>query len=1050
MDTPPAARNVPRRRRVTRSVAAPAINSQSPNCTQQSTPTHAPPPGTSQVSELTPPVSPLHQQHELPVQQSPPMEPTATQSSPHVGPATAPTPPAARPPSSPPAPQRPVAPINGTSIPSTADQPSNNDPPSWVIAWVSRFESTLDEDMLEGVLKDFLALVHQVCNIRGPQRNRRRPQQHSSSTRDQNTATEASEIQRLYRANRKRAFDRVMAGTPRFCQVDSTSVYQHFRGMYENPPSRSPTAVPVTPIAPPTTDNPFDEPFTPTEVAKRLARGHNTAPGPDKIRYLHWRKIDPRGLIISAIFNAVRRTGYIPHNWKSSTTVLIHKKGDVNCLSNWRPICLSNTLGKLYSACLADRLLRWCNDNQRLSTAQKGFLNYQGCLEHNFLLNTIIQDARRTRNDCYIAWMDIANAFGNIPHDTLWTSLRWHGLHQDAISTLQQLYEDSTTCVRTCSGFTNPIAMRSGVKQGCPISPLLFIMAMEPAIRQIQAAGKGYPIHGHHVSILAYADDVALISNSATGLQDLLNTITDWTDWAGIRFNINKCGTLAVLGKLHTAGTNTFNIKQQELPRLAKEDAYKHLGVPTGFSKCDTEEATTNNILTSIEKLNSSKLAPWQKVDALNTFIIPKLTFCLTTGTTPKKTLDRIDRLIKRCIKRWLGLPQRASTEIVHLPYKQGGTNVPPTSHLADIAQICHALYLFQSRDEDIAAISRNALADVVKHRIRRDITTDDLCCYLNGSMQEEFGRPSKDITSVWTRLRMATRRLKKKIELNWTTGPDDLPNIVACDNLIRAQDCQRTLCGLLKVYYHQKLAAKPDQGKAYKLTSASEVSNHFINNGQYTRFSDWYFIHRARLSVVALRGHKRFGNEIKKCRRCSYQRETLAHVLCHCPPNFHLITKRHNAVLNRIVAAFRPRDAKVYVNQRIPGFSENCRPDLVVVHEASKTATIVDVTVPFENGAEAFQTARDEKLRKYNSLVQFFKQQGFNTHISAFVVGALGGYDHSNDSTLQRLGINRRYASLMKKLMISDTIRWSADIYRNHLNSQGRAPYPRPNVPQN
>ncbi|XP_023238972.1 uncharacterized protein LOC111637658 [Centruroides sculpturatus] len=566
-------------------------------------------------------------------------------------------------------------------------------------------------------------------------------------------------------------------------------------------------------------------------------------------------------------------------------------------------------------------------------------------------------------------------------------------------------------------------------------------MAMEPAIRRIRNMNKGYSLHGQSVSVLAYADDIAIISNSAQGLQDQLDAITNWTDWAGIHFNINKCGTLAVLGKQHTAGDVAFSIKQQEIPTLKREDAYKHLGVPTGFTKCDTEAATTNNIIVAIEKLDSSKLAPWQKIDAINTFIMPKLAFCLTAGTTPKKTLDKIDRITKRCVKRWLGLPQRASTEIVHLPYKQGGTNITPTSHLSDIAQICHASHLFHSRDPDIVNISRGTLEEVVSFRIGRAANTDDLCRYLDGSMEEEFGRPSKDITSVWTRLRMATRRLKKRINIHWTVGPDNLPVISTEDNLINAQNCQRTLCGLLKEHYHHSLTSKPDQGKAYKVTTTSEVSNHFMNNGHYTRFSDWFFIHRARMSTVALRGHKRFGSDTKRCRRCGYQRETLAHVLCHCPPNFHLITRRHNAILNRIVSAFRPRDAKVYVNQRVPGFNENCRPDMVVVHDASKSATIVDVTVPFENGADAFQTARDEKLRKYNSLAHHFRQLGYNTHISAFVIGALGGYDHTNEATLQRLGIHRNYSKLMKKLMISDTIRWSNDIYRHHLNPHGRPP---------
>ncbi|XP_023211847.1 uncharacterized protein LOC111614713 [Centruroides sculpturatus] len=804
--------------------------------------------------------------------------------------------------------------------------------------------------------------------------------------------------------------------------------------MYEvaSPPAATP--VPARPCDPPATSNPFEAPFTPQEVARRIARGHNTAPGPDRLRYLHWKRIDPKGLIITSIFNAVRRIDYVPKSWKVSTTVLIHKKGETSNPNNWRPICLSNTLGKLYTACLADRLLVWCNTNDRLSPSQKGFLNYQGCLEHNFVLQSVIQDARRSRRNCHIAWMDIANAFGNIPHNTLWESLKWHGLHPEAIGVLQQLYEGSTTKVRTNSGLTNSISMQSGVKQGCPISPLLFILAVEPALRNIQDLNNGYSLNGFPISVLAYADDIALISNTAEGLQAQLNTIQDWTNWANIKFNITKCGTLSVDGKSHTTSNNTFFVEQQALPVLGKDDAYCHLGVPTGFSRCDTEKATTDGILHALVKLHNSKLAPWQKVDALNTFIMPKLTFFLTAGTTPKGILTKIDRATKRYVKKWLGLPQRASPEIVNLPYMCGGTNITPTNQLADIAQVAHAMHLFGANDPNIAGIALKTLEEVVKKRITRPASIEDLCKYLDGSMEGEFGLPSTDITSMWTRLRVATRRLKKRICISWAVGPNNLPTISAGSTLLRAGDCQRILCSLLKEHYLGKLLAKPDQGKAYSVTATSSVSNHFLNNGRYTRFTDWYFVHRARMSVVALRGHRRFGNETKSCRRCGHVRETLAHVICHCPPNLHLVTQRHNAILNRLVQAFKPDGAQVLVNQCVPGFNDNCRPDLVVIHEQSKTATIVDVTCPFENRPSAFQVARDEKLRKYDSLARYFRHQGYDTHISAFIIGALGGYDHANEATLQRLGISRRYANLMKKLMVSDAIKWSNDIYRRHI----------------
>ncbi|XP_023229273.1 uncharacterized protein LOC111629607 [Centruroides sculpturatus] len=342
--------------------------------------------------------------------------------------------------------------------PPTAIQPpldSNDSPPQWVTAWADRFNAVLDEDMLESVLHDFMRLTYNICDIQGPRRNL-----NNTSGRNPPLQLEASNIQCLYRTNRKWVFDRIIGGKSRFCQGNPETIYRHFKDINKNCPLRDATPVPIDPDpAPATTTNPINIPFMPEEVAVRIAKGHNTALGPDKIRYLHWRRVDPRGIILAALFNSVQRIGYIPQDWQESTTVLIHKKGDQADLRNLRPISLSNTLDKLYTACLADRLLRWCDTNSRISTAQKGFLHYQGCVEHNFLLKSIIQDARRTRNECYIAWLDIANAFGSIPHSIIWESLKWHGLHPDAIATIQLLYDKSTTRIRTHTGLTKPVAM---------------------------------------------------------------------------------------------------------------------------------------------------------------------------------------------------------------------------------------------------------------------------------------------------------------------------------------------------------------------------------------------------------------------------------------------------------------------------------------------------------------------------------------------------------------------------------------------------------------
>jgi hypothetical protein len=233
-------------------------------------------------------------------------------------------------------------------------------------------------------------------------------------------------------------------------------------------------------------------------------------------------------------------------------------------------------------------------------------------------------------------------------------------------------------------------------------------------------------------------------------------------------------------------------------------------------------------------------------------------------------------------------------------------------------------------------------------------------------------------------------------------------------------------------------LLAKPDQGKVFSVTAAAAASNHFMRTGTFTRFADWRFVHRARLNVLPLNGAPWIPHGYKRCRRCGAENETLPHVLDHCNSHANAIQRRHDAILRRLTAAVEPpQNGEIRLNQRVPGLSDAVRPDLVVVDETTKRATIIDVTVPFENRTAAFNVARLEKQRKYAAAAQHLRSRGYDVFCDAFIVGTLGGFDPRNVDTFLRLGIDRRASARLSRLVVSDTIRWSRDIYVEHVTGE-------------
>jgi len=159
---------------------------------------------------------------------------------------------------------------------------------------------------------------------------------------------------------------------------------------------------------------------------------------------------------------------------------------------NWRPISLQNMIYKIFAAVLSRRLASWAIHHGKISSAQKGFLPVDGCMEHSFLMESVLADAKRRRKDVQILWVDLKNAFGSVPHALLWRSMRQLGVPAAFIDICREIYRGSSQRVQCSESYTPEIPCRLGIKQGCPLSPLLFNLALEALLPALDGANHGY------------------------------------------------------------------------------------------------------------------------------------------------------------------------------------------------------------------------------------------------------------------------------------------------------------------------------------------------------------------------------------------------------------------------------------------------------------------------------------------------------------------------------------------------------------------------------
>ena len=832
---------------------------------------------------------------------------------------------------------------------------------------------------------------------------------------------EASRLQRLFRTNRARALREVLAEDSPRCPLPPEVIREHFSPeMRSDEPvewSARPPCVPE--IGEARLCDGLTRPFSEDEVWQRLRSASNTAPGPDGLRYIAWRALDPGARLLTLAFNLCRSHRRVPADWGRSTTVLIHKGGDTSDPSRWRPIALISTVAKIYTGLWADRLSSWAEGEELLSPGQKGFRPFDGVLEHNFVLQSALTASRRAGGGLHVCFVDLTNAFGSLSHSYLWSVLLHLGLEPEVLLALQGIYERTSTVFTTEQGDSEPAPTIRGVRQGCPLSGILFALAMEPLVRALNG------IDG--VEALAFADDVALICRDEAALESALSALEEVCSWCGLQPNPRKSGLLSV-----GVPPPTAHLCGQPLPVVDETGSYRYLGRPVGHSRlsCPPLDVLTD-AQRAAERVMASALAPWQKLDALRCSVMPRLTHCLRLGLLPKTALRRLDTELRWRVKGVLNLPARASAEYLYSGTAQGCVGVTELAVEADILLVASTWQLLTSPDDSVKMTALEQLTACVRRRLSDPPTAQQVASYLNGEVMRDGG----DVSTRFSRARAATTALAKLVPVSWR-AEDGRVELTLDGEPLPRQKAAGLIRDAVRRARSARLHSKPHQGKVMRCVAEQRVSSHYTYTGDFTRFAEWRFVHRARLGLVPLNGARHGAAPADpRCRRCGYAKETLPHVLCHCMQRHSVAyQRRHDALLNRLAGAVRRDGVDVRLNRQVPGSTSTLRPDLVVTRDGGTDVVLADVTVAFENGPEALQAASEAKERKYAPLVAELRAAGKEASVVALVLGPLGTWWRGNEAALRRLRVSRSYARLMRKLMVSDTLRWSRDVYVEHI----------------
>ena len=195
---------------------------------------------------------------------------------------------------------------------------------------------------------------------------------------------------------------------------------------------------------------------------------------------------------------------------------------------SYRGITLSNSMYKLYSSVINDRLSKWVENSDILVDEQNGFRKKRSTIDHLSSVTNLIETRKKLKRSTFCAFIDLKKAYDSVNRELLWHKLEHLGIGGTMLNAVKSLYTAVSSCVRINGFYTEWFDVTSGLRQGCSLSPLLFNIFINDLALKIKACGKGVKIDGDIVGILLYADDIVLLADNEKELQDMLDILNNW------------------------------------------------------------------------------------------------------------------------------------------------------------------------------------------------------------------------------------------------------------------------------------------------------------------------------------------------------------------------------------------------------------------------------------------------------------------------------------------------------------------------------------------
>ncbi|KAF1331450.1 putative Pollike protein, partial [Globisporangium splendens] len=331
----------------------------------------------------------------------------------------------------------------------------------------------------------------------------------------------------------------------------------------------------------------LNAPVTPNDLADAIRHMKATsAPGMDGLTAGFYQVApDVFGECLSIVFNDRLRRGVLLPSQRKSAVVLLHKKGSRAQPGNYRPIALVQVDVKVLSKALTYRLQQVILD--LIHPDQKGFVKGRS-IHHHVRFLADLQDLVTSRDEeAYALFLDFEKAFDRVNWDYMFRLLERMGCGSEFVQWVRLLYTEPQAHLVINQNIQPVLFPTRGVKQGDPLSALLFLLTIEPLGNLLRSHEEfGVCLTEDHTSTsVFFADDTTLLGGSIASVQAQLELVEEYCNGSGAKLNLGKSNLMAL-------NRNEICPQLPGVHVLGRAESLKFLGIP--FSQSPVNDDIVN------------------------------------------------------------------------------------------------------------------------------------------------------------------------------------------------------------------------------------------------------------------------------------------------------------------------------------------------------------------------------------------------------------------------------------------------------------------------